>query len=113
MPDLVGGGAAKVEGHSGATGEGVSEDVATVLVEGGGARVDVCGEIADAEEAAAQVGEEVDVQVGVVTLAEGGLHLAVVVAGGPLVVDGEIGGDEIEGDAVGTVRVVHVGELRS
>ena len=61
MADLMRGRAAEIEVRGGAAGEGVSEDIAAVLVEGGGTAGRVGGEVADAEEAAAEVGEEVDV----------------------------------------------------
>lgn len=88
------------------------QDIAPILLEGRAAPRCVGGEVADAEEAVAEVGEEVDVQVGVVALAQGRFHGGVVVARGPVVVDGEVGGDEFEGDAVGGVGFVQDGDLR-
>lgn len=50
----------------------VGEDIAAVLFEGGASFVGAVGrrEVANAEEAAAKVGEKVDVQISVVTLAQ-------------------------------------------
>ena len=88
------------------------QDIAPILLEGRAPPRRIGGEVADAEEAVAEVGEEVDVQVGVVALAQGRFHGGVVVARGPVVVDGEVGGDEFEGDAVGGVGFVQDGDLR-
>lgn len=111
MPDLMRRAATLVVIRCRPARHGLSEDIASVLVVGATAGGGVGGEIADAEETAAEVGEEVDVKVGVGTFAQGGFHGAVVVSGGPLVVGGEVGGDECEGDAGGAVGAVEHGEL--
>ena len=87
------------------------QHIAPVLLEGRAPLGGVGGEVADAEEAVAEVGEEVDVQVGVVAFAQGRFHGGVVVARGPVVVDGEVGREEFEGDAVGGVGSVQDGDL--
>ena len=61
MPDLVRRRAALVVVRYGAAGHAAGEDVAAVLVVGATAGGGVGWEVADAEEAAAEVGEEVDV----------------------------------------------------
>lgn len=81
------------------------------MVVGGAARGGVGREVADAEETAAEVGKKVDVEIFVCAFAEGGLHLGVVVARGPLIVDGEVTADEGESDAGGAVATVEDGEL--
>ena len=111
MPDLVRRRAALVVVRHAAAGHAAGEDVATVLVVGAAAGGGVGGEVADAEEAAAEVGEEVDVEAAVGAFAQGGLHLRVVVARGPVVVYGEVRGDEGEGDAAWSIRAVEDCEL--
>lgn len=111
MPNLMRRAAPLIVVRRRPAGHGLREDVAAVLVVGAAARGSVGGEVADAEQAAAEVREEVDVQVGVGAFAEGGFHGAVVVARGPLVVGSEVGGDEGEGDARGAVGTVEDGEL--
>lgn len=68
-------------------------------------------EVAEAEQAAAKVGKEVEVEVGVGALLEGLLHLslggAALAGGGPGVVDSDVDGDGVEGDAHGRVGIVH------
>lgn len=69
-------------------------------------------EVAVAQQAAAEVGEEVQVQRVVAALAQGGLHLGLgdgplEAAGRPRVVDGEGGAEVLERDARGPVGVVH------
>ena len=76
----------------------MGEDVAAVLIEGGVPWRYVRWEIADPEESSTEVGEEVDVQVGVGTFPERRLHFRVVVAGGPIIVCGEVGTKEGEAD---------------
>ena len=73
VADFVGGAAALIVVCGGAAGDGVGEDVATVFFEcGTGSRgAGRGGEVADAEKAAAEVGEEIDVQVDVCAFAEG------------------------------------------
>ena len=70
------------------------------------------GEGADADESltgweggGGEVGEEVEVQIGVGTTTEGGLHLTVVglEASGPFIVYDSLGGDTREGDSVRVV----------
>jgi len=112
VTNLVGGGAAQVVGGGSTAGDGLAEDGATVENEvGGAASVARGGEVAVAEEAAAQVAEEVDVQVGVGSLAESLLHGLFGAVGSPVGVDGVVGADQLEGDAMLAVRVVHDGEL--
>ena len=84
------------------------EDLASVQVEGRVPRSALRGgKGADAQEAGGlEVGEEVDVQVLVGALAQRRLHGRVVVARGPVVVHGEVGADQVEGDAVGVVASV-------
>ena len=98
MADLMGCRSTLVIVGGGASGYRLGEDIAAVLVEGGVPRRYVRGEVANPEESAAEVGEEVDVQVGVSTFSKGRLHFRVVVAGGPVVVHGEVGTDEGEAD---------------
>ena len=100
----------------GALRDGAERDVAAVAhVHGGrGVGADVGRERADAEIAARRVGLEVEVQVFVGALAQGALHGdvdGVVAADGPGVVDGPGGVAEVEGHAVGVVRVVQRGQL--
>lgn len=68
-------------------------------------------EIAEPKEPTAKVREEVDVEVGVGALVELGLHielgLGALSGSGPLVVDSEVGIEEIEGEARGAVGSVH------
>lgn len=112
MPNLMSSSATQVEVRGRTTRDGVSKNVAAILVEGGGARGSGAGgEVADAEEASTEVGEEVDVQVGIGPFAEGGFHLGVVVAGGPVVVRGEVGANKGELDVGGAVGAVHVCKL--
>lgn len=111
MPDFMGSGTTLVERCSCSTGDGLRQDIASVLVVGGATGGGVGWEVADAEEAAAEVGEIVDVEIFVGAFAEGGLHLGVVVARGPLIIDGEVTADEGEGDAGGVVATVEDGEL--
>lgn len=94
MADLVCRSSAQVEGCGSASWDGLGEDIASVLVEGGAAWRGSSRKVADAEEAAAKVGKEVYIKVGVGAFPEGGLHLAVIVASSPLVVDGEVGTNE-------------------
>lgn len=63
MADLVRSGAAKVVVGGTTAWDGVGEHVAAIFQEGGAGSVSAGGggEVADAEEAAAEVGEEVDV----------------------------------------------------
>ena len=112
VTDFVGSGAAQIVIRRSAARDGLSEHVTSVLIVGRAAGRRVGWEVADSEKAAAEVGEEVDVQVFVGALAERGLHLRVVVAGGPVVVYCEVGADEGEADAVWVVAFVHDVDLR-
>ena len=111
MPDFMRSRAPQIKVPRAPARETVCEDLATVLIKRGTASRGVGGERADTQQAAAKVGKEVDVEVGVVAFPEGGFHLGVGVAGGPGVVDGEVCADEGEGDSLRAVGVVHVGEL--
>ena len=74
-----------------------------VAEQGGGGAVGVGG--------GGEVGLEVDVEGFVVAAAEGLLHRGGGGVGGPGIVDGEGGGDEVEGDAGGAVEAVEDGDL--
>lgn len=99
MADLMGCRATLVVIGGCTSGNRLGKDVAAVLFIGGAPWRCVCREVANPEEAATEVGQEVDVEVGVGALAQGGLHLRVVITGGPVVVHGEVGANEREGDA--------------
>ena len=109
MSDLMGGGTTQVERCSGSAGDGLLQDIASVLLVGGATGGGVGWEVADAEEAAAEVGEEVHVEVFVGAFAESGLHRGVVVARGPLIIDREVSADEGKANAGGTVATVEDG----
>lgn len=101
----------------GAFGHGVCVDVAAVAVVDGGVFFAVCNggwECAFTQDAAGEVGLEVQVQGIVGALAEGLFHggVGVAAASGPGVVGGPAYVDEVEGDVVGLVRVVERVELR-
>lgn len=96
VADLVRRSSAQVERCGSASWDRLGEHVASILFEGGAAWRGISREVADAEEAAAKVGKEVDIKVGVGAFPEGGLHLAVIVASSPLVVDSKVGADERE-----------------
>ena len=116
MAGLVDGGHAQVEAVDVAAGHGVGLDHATVTVVGAGGRsagANVGGETARAEDAAGQVGHEVDVQSAVCATAEGVLHGGGIsgLTDGPGVVDSEGGGNAVELDIAGCVGLVHHSEL--
>lgn len=111
MADLVRRGAALVVVRSGPARNRLSENVASIFVVSLGAGGGVGGEVANAEQAAAEVGEEIDVQVLVGSLAECGFHLGIVVASCPVVVDGEVAADEGEVDAGRIIAAVQHGKL--
>lgn len=112
VTDFVGGCSAEVEVGCGSTWDTLGEDVAAVDVEGVAADGCVGGEMADTEESAAEVGEEVYVQVLVGAFAQGWLHLVIAVARCPGIVGSEVDAGKDEGDAGRIVRFVEDGELK-
>ena len=106
MPNLVSCGPTQMIVCHIATGEGSRKNVAPVLVKGRTPLERRSREVANAEQATSEIGEEINVEVGVVAFAQSGLHFAVVVAGGPAVIDSEVGADELEVDAVWAVGLV-------
>lgn len=112
---LVNGGAAFVVPARSPAGHGAGRDVAAVgdVDAGRAARGDFGREGAGSQDAAGEVGVEVDVEVGVGSDSQSGfegIHVGAV-GDGPGVVGGERGVDEVEGDADGVVGCVHGGGL--
>lgn len=113
---LVDGGHAQVEAVDVAAGHGVGLDhaaVAAVRAGSGCAGTNVGGKTARAEDAAGEVGHEVNVQSAVCAIAEGVLHSSGIgsLSDSPGVVDGEGGGNAVELHEAGCVSLVHDGEL--
>lgn len=102
---------ALVEGGRCSARHRLSKDVASVSVEISTSRLDIGGEVTDAEEAAAEIGKEVDVQVLVCTFTQGRLHRRIIVARRPLVIDRKIGTEESEGDAGRPIAAIQDGKL--
>ncbi|TLD26567.1 hypothetical protein PspLS_05208 [Pyricularia sp. CBS 133598] len=109
VADLVHSGLAKVEPVDVATGDGSRSDGAAVEADGGGGGRG--GEVAVAEDATGDAGQEVQVQVLVGSLAESGLHGSLSAVPGPVGVDGAVSALEDELDARGGVVLVHHTEL--
>jgi hypothetical protein len=113
---LVDGGHAQVETVDVTAGHGVGLNHATIAVVGAGsgsAWADIRGETARAEDAAGEVGHEVDVMGGVGAIAQSVLHSSdiSVCTNSPGVVDSEGGDNAIELDVAGCVCLVQDGEL--
>ncbi|TLS28684.1 hypothetical protein PpBr36_01471 [Pyricularia pennisetigena] len=109
VADLVHGGLAQVETVDAAARNGSRGNGAAVQADGGGGVGG--GEIAVAQDAAGNAGQEVQVQVLVGSLAESGLHGRLAAVIGPGGVDGAVGALEDELDARGGVVLVHDAEL--
>lgn len=79
VADLVRGATTLIVIGNGAAGDGICEDVAAVFLEDAAGFVGAGrgGEVANAEETPAEVGEKVDIQIGVIAFAEGCSWLAV------------------------------------
>lgn len=108
---LVDDGEALVVVGQGAAGHGAREDGAAVQDEVAVARGDVGGEVAVAQ--VVHAGDEVEVEVGVGSLAQGRLHGDLARVRGPGGVDGPVGSSRGEGDAVRGVGRVQGGQLGS
>ena len=107
MTNLMRRRAALIEVCQGAAGDGLSGYVTSVEIVGWGSRATGRGrEGTDADSGDGEVAEEVDVQVLVRSFAQRRFHVRVEVSRGPVAVDGEVGADEGEADAVWVVASV-------